>query len=200
MRGNGDISMEAMRAHLDTVYAPAGPLLRPLVSLLLLCLPHAVPPVLLSCRSFIGFRPGDPTAGPPPATMPAPGVPQPRGLTTVDLRQTTMAELHAQAAATQPRDVFAALLPNPPGAAPLGPTAGSAAATRHAGSANCLAIKLPLPPAGAPPGRIAYVSGREPSAGQKKAQEAQQQQQQQQPQQQKQQKQQKQRQQPSAPG
>lgn len=68
----------------------------------------------LVCR-VIGFRPGDPTAGPLPATMPAPLVPPPAGMQRVDLRRMSMEELHAAAAATQPRDVFAALLPDPPG-------------------------------------------------------------------------------------
>lgn len=68
------------------------------------------------CR-FIGYRPGDPTAGQPPPTFPASGVPPPPGgLKTIDLRQMSMAQLHAEAAATQTQDVFAALLPDPPGA------------------------------------------------------------------------------------
>lgn len=47
--------------------------------------------------------------------MPAPLVAPPAGMQRVDLRQMSMDELHAAAAATQPRDVFAALLPDPPG-------------------------------------------------------------------------------------
>ncbi|KAI7840273.1 hypothetical protein COHA_006055 [Chlorella ohadii] len=66
--------------------------------------------------AFIGYRPGDPTAAVPPAAMPRPGVPPPPGgLKTLDLRQMTMAQLHAEAAATHTRDLFAALLPDPPG-------------------------------------------------------------------------------------
>lgn len=68
------------------------------------------------CR-FIGYRPGDPTAATPPAAMPAATVrPPPGGLKTLDLCHMTMAQLHAEAAATQTRDLFAALLPDPPGA------------------------------------------------------------------------------------
>lgn len=48
--------------------------------------------------------------------MPAPAVPAPPGLKVLDLRQVTMAELHAEAAATLERDPFEVLLPDPPGA------------------------------------------------------------------------------------
>ena len=75
------------------------------------------PALCCICCRFIGYRPGDPTAAVPPAVMPAPSVPAPPGgLKTLDLRQMSMAQLHAEAAATQTRDLFAALLPDPPGA------------------------------------------------------------------------------------
>lgn len=66
------------------------------------------------CR-FIGYRPGDPTAGMPPATMPPPSVPPPAALKDIDLREMSMAQLSAEAAATQTRDMFVGLLPDPPG-------------------------------------------------------------------------------------
>jgi len=47
--------------------------------------------------------------------MPQPTVPPPAGCKVLDLRSMTMAQLHAEAAATQTKDVFAGLLPDPPG-------------------------------------------------------------------------------------
>ena len=67
------------------------------------------------CCSYIGYRPGDPTAGPPPAAMPAPAVEPAAGSKVIDLREMSMAQLMAEAATTHSRDFFAALLPNPPG-------------------------------------------------------------------------------------
>lgn len=51
----------------------------------------------------------------PPATMPPPSVPPPAALKDIDLREMSMAQLSAEAAATQTRDMFVGLLPDPPG-------------------------------------------------------------------------------------
>ena len=76
--------------------------------------PSAACGCFLPC-SYIGYRPGDPTAGPPPAAMPAPAVEPAAGSRVIDLRGMSMAQLMAEAATTHSRDFFAALLPNPPG-------------------------------------------------------------------------------------
>lgn len=107
--------------------------------------------------------------------MPAATVrPPPGGLKTLDLRHMTMAQLHAEAAATQTRDLFAALLPDPPGARAVAGWAHSVdqawpgqtqqafcVLTGHAESNCSAACNLHLH-AGVPLGRIAYVTGHGP--------------------------------------
>lgn len=79
--------------------------------------PSNPPPRRPSPPSFIGFRPGDPTALQPPAAMPRPSVPPPPGQRVLDLRQLSQAQLLAEAAASLERDPFdGVLLPDPPGA------------------------------------------------------------------------------------
>jgi len=112
--------------------------------------------------------------------MPRPGVPPPPGgLKTLDLRQMTMAQLHAEAAATHTRDLFAALLPDPPGTL-CQQTVGRGRRRGTAGPADRMSVLLTTvlllccsnpnlcffcdPPcyAGVPPERIAYVTGHGP--------------------------------------
>jgi hypothetical protein len=47
--------------------------------------------------------------------MPDPAFPPTADVKPIDLREMSMAQLVAEAATTQARDVFAALLPDPPG-------------------------------------------------------------------------------------
>ncbi len=47
--------------------------------------------------------------------MPGPALPPAADLKPIDLREMNMAQLSAEASTTQARDIFAALLPDPPG-------------------------------------------------------------------------------------
>ena len=136
---------------------------------LLLASPHLHLSLHSMCR-YIGFRPGDPTATPPPTAMPPPTVPPPPGSRTIDLRQMSMAELHAEAAATQIRDIFAALLPDPPGVLRRAVRIRMQRWPSPAGTTQAYRQARPPPPpaapctiAGVPPDRIAYVTGHEPT-------------------------------------
>ena len=82
----------------------------------------------------MGYVPGDPTAGEPPAQLPPPLHTPPEGATVMRLSEWSYDRLLAEAATTQTSDPFADLLPDPPGTAParLGHIAGQEPSRRRA--------------------------------------------------------------------